>query len=308
MNRFFNTAGPCVPGEHYLLSATERCPEIMALVARRLYFVIHAARQSGKTTLLLELRNRLEVEGKHRALYCSLESVQGIDDPKEGLPAITRGLIGSLSALRGFDAAPVIAGTDHADYTNALKLLLQRLCAAADRPLVLLFDEVDCLAEGTLVTFLRQLRDGYVNRAGGAPFPASCALAGMRNIRDYKAQVRPGAATLGSAGPFNIAAEALTLANFTGAEVGALYAQHTADTGQAFPPEAVARAPRRRGWSSSRSTWTPAARRRAGWWFSTAVPAASGTNASSGARSSAAAGHCTSSVPDPGGLSILTAY
>jgi hypothetical protein len=64
----------------------------------------------------------------------------------------------------------------------------------------------------------------------------------MRNIRDYKAQVRPGSATLGSASPFNIVAEALTLANFTEAEVGALYAQHTADTGQDFPPEAVARA------------------------------------------------------------------
>jgi hypothetical protein len=242
MNRFFNTAGPCVPGRHYLLSAADRCPEITALVAREQYFVIHAARQSGKTTLLLELRNALEAGGRHRALYCSLESVQGIDDPREGLPAITRGLIGSLSALRGLDAAPVAAGTDHADYTNALKLLLQRLCAALDRPLVLLFDEVDCLAEGTLITFLRQLRDGYVNRAGGAPFPSSCALVGMRNIRDYKAQVRPGAATLGSASPFNIVAEALTLANFTGAEVGALYAQHTADTGQAFPPEAVTRA------------------------------------------------------------------
>jgi hypothetical protein len=242
MNRFFNTAGPCVPGEHYLLSAADRCPEIMALIARRQYFVIHAARQSGKTTLLLELRNALEAGGRYRALYCSLESVQGIDDPGEGLPAITRGLIGSLSALRGFDAAPVVAGTDHADYTNALKLLLQRLCAALDRPLVLLFDEVDCLAEGTLITFLRQLRDGYVNRAGGMPFPHSLALVGMRNIRDYKAQVRPGSATLGSASPFNIVAEALTLANFTEAEVGALYAQHTADTGQVFPPEAVARA------------------------------------------------------------------
>jgi hypothetical protein len=64
----------------------------------------------------------------------------------------------------------------------------------------------------------------------------------MRNIRDYKAQIRPGGNTLGSASPFNIAAESLTLVNFTEAEVGALYAQHTADTGQAFPPESVARA------------------------------------------------------------------
>jgi len=65
---------------------------------------------------------------------------------------------------------------------------------------------------------------------------------GMRNIRDYKARVRSDRATLGSASPFNIAAESLTLENFTETEVGELYGQHTADTGQAFPPEAVARA------------------------------------------------------------------
>lgn len=242
MNRFFNTAGPCVPGKHYLLDASERLLEVVELIRREQYFVIHAARQSGKTTLLLDLRKSLEAEGKHRALYCSLESLQGVTDPKDGLPAIVRCLIGVLPALHGADFSAAVASTDFTDYTNVLKLFLQRLCAALDKPLVLLLDEVDCLSEGTLITFLRQLRDGFVNRAGGSPFPSSVALVGMRNIRDYKAQIRPGGTTLGSASPFNIASEALTLKNFTEAEVGALYAQHTADTGQGFPPEAVARA------------------------------------------------------------------
>ena len=29
MNRFFNTAGPCVPGKHYLLDASERLLEVV---------------------------------------------------------------------------------------------------------------------------------------------------------------------------------------------------------------------------------------------------------------------------------------
>ena len=242
MSRYFNTAGPCAPGRHYLLASADRLHEVVDLIAREQYFVIHAARQSGKTTLLLDLRHALEAGEKYRALYCSLESVQGLTDPAEGLPGIVRGLISVLPSLRGIDLAGVTGPIDFTDYTNVLKLLLQRLCAALDKPLVLLFDEVDCLAEGTLITFLRQLRDGFVNRVGGQPFPSSVALVGMRNIRDYKAQIRPGGNTLGSASPFNIAAESLTLVNFTEAEVGALYAQHTADTGQAFPPESVARA------------------------------------------------------------------
>jgi hypothetical protein len=107
-----------------------------------------------------------------------------------------------------------------------------------DKPLVLLFDEVDCLSNGTLISFLRQLRDGYVNRRR-MPFPQSIGLIGMRNIRDYKARVRDDRETLGSASPFNIVAEAFTLRNFTREEIARLYAQHTAQTGQVFPAEVV---------------------------------------------------------------------
>ncbi len=53
--RLFNIAGPCFPGEHYLLPTLERCPEIGRLIESKQYFVVHAARQSGKTTLLKAL-------------------------------------------------------------------------------------------------------------------------------------------------------------------------------------------------------------------------------------------------------------
>jgi len=59
-----------------------------------------------------------------------------------------------------------------------------------DKPLVIFFDEADCLSDDTLITFLRQLRDGYIARRNGNPFVHSIALVGMRNIRDYKARIR----------------------------------------------------------------------------------------------------------------------
>ncbi len=235
MSRFFNTTGPCVADKHYLLPAAERCCEIVNLIAREQYFVIHAARQTGKTTLLKSLAKELNAGTAYRALYCSLESVQGFVEPERGIPAIAAALRSSLAGAglpESFADAPV---------NTMLKDGFQNLCREMALPLVMLFDEVDCLAEGTLITFLRQLRDGYVNRPE-LPFIHSCALAGMRNIRDYKVRVRTDRDTLGTSSPFNIAAAALTLPNFTDAEVGALYAQHTDDTEQAFPPEAVARA------------------------------------------------------------------
>jgi Holliday junction resolvase len=64
-------------------------------------------------------------------------------------------------------------------------------------------------------------------------------LVGMRNIRDYKAKVRPDSESLGSASPFNIVTESLTLKNFTKEEITQLYRQHTDETGQIFEEDAI---------------------------------------------------------------------
>jgi hypothetical protein len=61
----------------------------------------------------------------------------------------------------------------------------------------------------------------------------------MRNIRDYIVKVRDEKESLGSASPFNISTEALTLKNFTIDEVTQLYQQHTDATGQVFESAAI---------------------------------------------------------------------
>lgn len=58
MERFFNTAGPCNPAKHYMLPALDRLPDIRRLVAMEQYFVIHAPRQTGKTTAIKALGSR----------------------------------------------------------------------------------------------------------------------------------------------------------------------------------------------------------------------------------------------------------
>jgi hypothetical protein len=89
-----------------------------------------------------------------------------------------------------------------------------------------------------LIDFLRQLRDGYNGRPEQA-FVHSIALVGMRNIRDYKAKIRPDSQSLGSASPFNIITKALTLQNFTKEEIVQLYNQHTNEAGQIFEDNAT---------------------------------------------------------------------
>ncbi|MDR3122128.1 MAG: AAA family ATPase, partial [Clostridiales bacterium] len=75
MRRIFNVAGPCNPQDHYMIDAVRRLgAEVFSLVQDKQYFVIHAARQTGKTTLLRELTRRINADGKYYALYCSLEN------------------------------------------------------------------------------------------------------------------------------------------------------------------------------------------------------------------------------------------
>jgi hypothetical protein len=233
----FNTAGPCFPEQHYMLPARARCGDLSGLIGRGEYFVIHAPRQTGKTTLLNEWVHELQREGRFRAIYCSLEAIQGIWEAEKGIPAI----VDQLDWARGngiLVKGPIPVQVDRSRYTVLLKAFLAGLCASLDKPLVILFDEVDCLSNGTLIAFLRQIRDGYVNRDRN-PFVHSIGLIGMRKIRDYRARVRDDRESLGSASPFNIVRETLTLRNFSREEVAALYAQHTAATGQVFGEEVV---------------------------------------------------------------------
>ncbi|MDR0756871.1 MAG: AAA-like domain-containing protein [Tannerella sp.] len=221
-----------------MIDAATRLHGVEQLIDMKQYFVIHAARQSGKTTYLKDLTGRLNAAGEYYALYCSLESVQGVIDPKEGIPQFVMKIKYQLR-LSNIPHKPEFAGNvDYNDFTGVLNMELTLFCMLLDKPLVILFDEADCLSEGTLISFLRQLQNGY-NERSTTPFVHSVALVGMRNIRDYKARIRPDSESLGSASPFNIVTESLTLKNFTREEIALLYSQHTGETGQMFEEDAI---------------------------------------------------------------------
>ena len=53
--RFFNTTGPVVPPDHYSIPPLGRLDldEVRGLIRDKRYFVLHAPRQTGKTSVLL---------------------------------------------------------------------------------------------------------------------------------------------------------------------------------------------------------------------------------------------------------------
>ena len=235
--RFFNTAGPVRPDDHYAIPPRDRVDvdELLALIRAKQYFVLHAPRQTGKTSALIALRDLLNSgeAGNFRCVHTNVEVGQvARDDVARGMRAILSRL--AMRARLSGDSFPheswrtvlEASGPD-----DALGDLLSNWCLANPVPLVLLVDEIDSLVGDTLLSVLRQLRAGYEQRPEA--FPQSVVLCGVRDIRDYRIRSSAGEVIAGGS-PFNVAAKSLRMGDFTEAETRALMAQHTEETGQRF--------------------------------------------------------------------------
>ncbi len=236
MPRWFNTAGPCRADIHYLLPSIRRLPDLERLIAQQNYFVIHAPRQIGKTTAMLSLAQQLTESGKYTAVMLSVE----VGAPfSQDIAGAEDAILGAWRDNIAFRLPVELHPPDWPKMESGQKIraALQAWAQASSRPLVILIDEIDALQDQALISILRQLRDAYPNRPQG--FPQSVGLIGLRDIRDYKVAAG-GGDRLSTSSPFNIKVRSLTMRNFNAEEVGELYAQHTADTGQVFTPEAVA--------------------------------------------------------------------
>jgi len=234
--RYFNTAGPIDKGMHYYIEPLQRfdLDELLMLINQGKYFVLHAPRQTGKTTCLLSLRDYFNEEGKYFAVYINVEAAQAcMHNVARGVKAI----IGEIKKRMGMLVVTkdIIDGINDVynemDAESGLNMALTYLAKTIDKPLIFFIDEIDALIGDTLVSVLRQVRSGYDAKPNG--FPSTIVLCGVRDVRDYRiTSSLKEIVTGGSA--FNIKATSLRLGNFSRDDVVNLSTKHTVTPGQRF--------------------------------------------------------------------------
>ena len=109
--RHFTTTGPVASADHYCIPPLSRLDldDVLELVRDKKYFVLHAPRQTGKTSTLLALRELLNsgAAGAYRCVYVNVEAGQAAREDKE---AAIRTILGELA-----DEAKLTLGDEFLD-------------------------------------------------------------------------------------------------------------------------------------------------------------------------------------------------
>ncbi len=223
--KFFNTAGPVDCRDHYCLPPLERLDlaTVMPLIGQKKYFVLHAPRQTGKTSALLAFTAYLNREGDYIGLYINVEKGQSArEDVERGIFAFiaeiaqrAREHLGDMFPVRHMKEFMDLRGPD-----SALNEMLTAWNKTLPKPLILLVDEIDSLVGDTLISALRQIRAGYDRRA--VSFPQSVVLCGIRDVRDYRMHFRRENEIITGGSAFNVKAESLRMGNFSRSQIATL--------------------------------------------------------------------------------------
>lgn len=200
MHKRFNVNGVCYPEKHYMVNLDSRMTEIKKMVDYGDYFVINRARQYGKTTVLLALRQYLKEE--YAAILLSFQGLSERDFCNESrfavafvkifLNAVWNKKVGitgvnseKLETLKRY----VEGSLDQIGLRQVFEYLSE-LCSASEKPLVLMIDEVDHASNNQVfLDFLGMFRDYYLRREEVATFQ-SVILAGVYDIKNLKQKIR----------------------------------------------------------------------------------------------------------------------
>lgn len=233
MERYFNTEGPCEPELHYMVRLDDRLDRIKRFyIDRGKYFVINRGRQYGKTTTLHALEGYLRND-----YYVVALDFQGISTAEFGdeyifvrsfLRIFTEALADGGAGAEQIRQAAAFMEQSRQCTLGELFHLISQICGTADKPIVMLVDEVDSAGNNQVfIDFLAQLRM-YYNRRRKKPIFQSVVLAGVYDIKNLKLKLRPEQEHQYNS-PWNIAANFDVEMGFSQSQIAAMLDEYEAD-------------------------------------------------------------------------------
>lgn len=239
MGRIFNIVGDCKPDQHYMVNMDSRLAEIRKYVDRGEYFAINRARQYGKTTTLRGLKEYLKDDYYVVSMDFQMQ-MSGAKFRNENAFSIAFAkafirIVGALDAEipPKMTEAVNCLKEDTQQHKEDLELVelfqhISDICRAADRPVVLMIDEVDSASNNQVfLDFLAQLRGYYIDR-DHVPAFHSVILAGVCDVKNLKMKFRSEDDHRMNS-PWNIAAEFKVEMSFSAKEIAGMLACYQED-------------------------------------------------------------------------------
>ena len=183
--RCFNTTGVCDSQLHYMVDIRDKLEKIKQLVDSGAYFTINRARQYGKTTTIQALTVYLEKDYVVIPLdfqkIGNEEFAEATIFSKAFVRYLFRKIRNRKFPIKGLneDVLNRMESSSKADDLFSLSKLFEHLndmCDTAEKPVVLIIDEVDSATNNQVfLDFLAQLRSGYLERKTVSTFhPCRC--------------------------------------------------------------------------------------------------------------------------------------
>lgn len=210
--------------------------DIKTMVDLGRYFSIFAPRQSGKSTFLEQLREKLHRDPVYIAIMLSFQDNRKLEKAmfyEELERYLYQQLIGRLKEVKCEKTKTVeqfLSGHHLTDNISFKRLFEELNLIIQHKKIIIFIDEFDGIPLSELEPFLTSLRELYLKyKKVEQKALYSVGLVGIRNITKL---------IVGGISPFNIA-DQVDLPSFSLKDVIDLYGQYTAETNQPFTPAAM---------------------------------------------------------------------
>jgi AAA-like domain len=181
------------------------------------YITVWAPRQTGKTWLLQQVVQRLRTENEFDVAILTLQSAKTVTDEQ----AVLAFFVKELRMWFGREFAPIKTWQELADlFTDAY----------FTRPLILILDEFDALAEPFINRFANEFRAIYTRRSNQLGQPSQEKIALLHGLALIGVRSVLGIENV-TGSPFNVQ-RSIHIPNLTQAEVAAMFRWYEKESGQ----------------------------------------------------------------------------